>query len=67
MPLRSVPAEAAVDRDKREMLQRMARAYLRRFPEKLRGEIPVRFDVVSVYLLASGAEFDLHRSAFGWS
>jgi putative endonuclease len=60
-------AEAAVDRDKREMLQKMARAYLRGFPEKLRGEVPVRFDVVSVYLLPSGAEFDVHRAAFGWS
>jgi putative endonuclease len=61
------PAEFAVDRDKREMLQRMARAYLRGFPEKLRGEVRVRFDVVSVYLLPSGAEFDLYRGAFGWS
>ena len=60
-------AESAVDRDKREMLQKMARAYLRRFPESLRTEIQVRFDVVSVYLLPSGAEFDLHRAAFGWS
>jgi putative endonuclease len=60
-------ALAAADRDKREMLQRMARAYLRGFPEKLRGEIQVRFDVVSVYLLPSGAEFDLYRAAFGWN
>jgi putative endonuclease len=62
----AVPAEFAVDQDKREMLQKMARAYLRGFPEKLRADIPVRFDVVSVYLLPSGAEFDLYRSAFGW-
>jgi putative endonuclease len=62
-----VPAEFAVDKDKRKMLQRMARAYLRGFPERLRAEVPVRFDVVSVYLLPSGAEFDLHRGAFGWS
>jgi putative endonuclease len=62
-----ITAESAVDTDKREMLQRMARAYLRRFPEKLRGEIQVRFDVVSVYLLPAGAEFDLYPSAFGWS
>jgi putative endonuclease len=61
------PAEAAVDREKREMLQRMAKAYLRRFPEELRREIPVRFDVVSVYLLPSGAEFEVYRAAFGWS
>ena len=63
----SAPAESAVDKDKREMLQKMARAYMRIFPEKLRTEVPVRFDVVSVYLLPSGAEFDLYRAAFGWS
>jgi putative endonuclease len=26
----------------------------------------VRFDVVSVYLLPTGVEFDLYRGAFGW-
>jgi len=59
-------AESAVDREKLDMLRRMARAYLRGFPEKLREEVPVRFDVVSVYLLADGVEFDLYRGAFGW-
>jgi putative endonuclease len=59
-------AESAVDRDKREMLRRMARAYLKGFPEKLRGDVPVRFDVVSVYLLATGTEFEVYRGAFGW-
>jgi putative endonuclease len=62
----AMPAESAVDRDKRDMLRRMARAYLKGFPEKLRAEVPVRFDVVSVYLLPSGTEFDLYRGAFGW-
>jgi putative endonuclease len=61
-----VAAEAAVDRDKQEMLRRMARAYMRGFPEKLRADVPVRFDVVSVYLLPTGVEFDLYRGAFGW-
>ncbi|NYF50426.1 YraN family protein [Tunturiibacter gelidoferens] len=59
-------AESAVDRDKRDMLRRMARAYLKGFPEKLRGDVPVRFDVVSVYLLPTGTEFKLYRGAFGW-
>jgi putative endonuclease len=59
-------AESAVDRDKQEMLRRMARAYLRGFPEKLRETVAVRFDVVSVYLLASGVECELYRGAFGW-
>ena len=62
----SISAESAVDRDKRDMLRRMGRAYLKRFPEKLRAEVPVRFDVVSVYLLPSGVEFALYRGAFGW-
>jgi putative endonuclease len=62
----AMPAESAVDRDKQDMLRRMARAYLRRFPEKLRADVPVRFDVVSVYLLRSEVEFDLYRGAFGW-
>src|SRR5271154_465903 len=53
----AMPAESAVDRDKQEMLRRMARAYLRGFPEKLRAEVPVRFDVVSVYLLGPRVEF----------
>jgi putative endonuclease len=61
-----VAAEAAVDRDKQEMLRRMARAYMRGFPEKLRADVPVRFDVVSVYLLPTGVEFELYRGAFGW-
>ena len=48
-----------------EMLRKMARAYLKGFPEKVRREVPVRFDVVSVYLLADGVEFDVYRGAFG--
>jgi putative endonuclease len=62
----AMPAEMAVDRDKQDMLRRMARAYLRRFPEKLRTDVRVRFDVVSVYLLRSGVEFEVYRGAFGW-
>ena len=65
------PAEAAVDEDKRHMLRRMAEAYLRGFPEEQRGRVVVRFDVVAVYLVgtgaagAQGAEFELFRGAFG--
>jgi putative endonuclease len=62
----AMPAESAVDREKQDMLRRMARAYLRGFPEKLIEEVPVRFDVVSVYLLPDGVEFELYRGAFGW-
>jgi len=62
----SMTAESAVDRDKQEMLRRMARAYLRSFPERLRDEVAVRFDVASIYLLPSGVECELYRGAFGW-
>ncbi|MEO6816674.1 MAG: YraN family protein [Edaphobacter sp.] len=60
------PAESAVDGDKQEMLRKMARAYLRSFPEKLRREVPVRFDIVSVYLQPTTVEFDVYKGAFGW-
>jgi len=60
------PAESAVDEEKRRMLRRMARAYLGRFPRGQRDEVPVRFDVMSVYLQPSGHEFELYRGAFGW-
>lgn len=64
------PAESAVDEDKKRMLRSMAHAYLRRFPRHLRDSVPVRFDVLSVYLQpsASGREnqFDLSRGAFAW-
>jgi putative endonuclease len=59
-------AESAVDGEKQDMLRKMARAYLRGFPEKLRADVPVRFDVLSVYLLPSGVDFELYRGAFGW-
>jgi putative endonuclease len=62
----AISAESAVDREKQDMLRRMARAYMRGFPEKLREEVPVRFDVVSVYLLPTEVEFELYRGAFGW-
>lgn len=60
------PAESAVDEDKRRMLRKMARAYLGRFPKGLRDKVPVRFDVISVYLQPVGDEFELYRGAFGW-
>jgi putative endonuclease len=63
----TVPAEVAVDADKQEMLRKMARAYLRAFPENLRRDIPVRFDVVSVYLQPAGTEFEVYKGAFGWA
>jgi putative endonuclease len=61
------PAEAAVDDLKRDMVRGLARAYLHRFPERERATIPVRFDVVSVYILSGvvgGSE--VFEGAFGW-
>ncbi len=60
------PAEAAVDDGKRKVMRKLARAYLRGLPRDLRDKVPVRFDVVSVYLQPSGNEFELYRGAFGW-
>lgn len=58
------PAEAAVDGHKRKVLRRLARAYLRQLPEPAP---PVRFDVVSVYLLpGQKAEIEHFEGAFGW-
>jgi putative endonuclease len=59
------PAESAVDEDKRRMLRALARAYLRAFPETERKTIPVRFDVVSVYLIGETTEFEVFPAAFG--
>jgi putative endonuclease len=63
----AIPAMFAVDKDKQQMLHKMARAWLRSFSEKDRRNIQVRFDVVSVYLLPSGTEFEVLKGAFGWA
>lgn len=59
------PAEAKVDSQKRHMLRRLARQYVRQLPQK---EPPqVRFDVVSIYLLPGAErEFVHFENAFGW-
>lgn len=59
------PADLAVDAGKRKQLRRVTAAYLRQFPRAVREAIPVRFDVVSVYLLTSGAEVEHSAGAFG--
>ena len=57
------PAEAAVDRGKRFQILRMARAYMRH----LRPGIPIRFDVVSVYLEPDQpAEIQVFKNAYSW-
>ena len=59
------PAEAAVDRHKRYTLRKLATKYLSQLPKAERT--PVRFDVISVYLLPGEVrEFVHFENAFGW-
>ena len=60
------PAESQVDDHKRRTLRSLARAYLRSFPAAERANIPVRFDVVSVYLIGAAPEVQHFPGAFGW-
>ena len=60
------PAESLVDSEKRSILRKMARAYLLRLPSATQPL--VRFDILSVYLLAGGKKEFVHfENAFGWS
>ena len=60
------PAEIAVDEHKRKILRRLARAYVRQLPQETAP--PVRFDVLSVYLLpGKEKEFQHFEGSFGWS
>jgi putative endonuclease len=59
-------AEAAFDTNKRITLRKLARHYVRQLPMKTSP--PVRFDVLSVYLLPGKAKEFVHfEGAFGWS
>jgi putative endonuclease len=60
------PAQSQVDDDKRRILRSLARTYLRSFPAAQRAAIPVRFDVVAVYLLGGSPEVHHFPGAFGW-
>jgi putative endonuclease len=59
-------AEVAVDSHKRSTLRRLARQYVRQLPQDTAP--PVRFDVLSVYLVP-GQENEFHHfeGSFGWS
>jgi putative endonuclease len=60
------PAEVAVDSHKRNTLRRLARQYVRQLPQE--NAPPVRFDVLSVYLVpGKKKEFVHFEGAFGWS
>ena len=57
-----LPAEVAVDSEKRKMLYRMAQEYIRQMENF--DQISMRFDVVSVYFTDGPPEFELFRNAF---
>ena len=57
-------ADLAVDPQKQKMLRKMASAYIKQFPEPFRASVPVRFDVLSVYMLPTGTEFEHLPNAF---
>ncbi|MGD0519680.1 MAG: YraN family protein [Terracidiphilus sp.] len=60
------PAEARVDSHKRTILRRLARQYVRQLPQETAP--PVRFDVLSVYLVpGEKKEFHHFEGSFGWS
>jgi putative endonuclease len=59
-------AEVAVDSHKRHVLRRLARRYVRELPQQ--AAPPVRFDVLSVYLIpGEKPEFAHFEGSFGWS
>ena len=61
-------ASAAVDRNKRRTLRRLARQYLRQLPDSDRAQLATRFDIVTVYELpGKPREISLIPGAFGWS
>src|SRR5579859_5107244 len=58
-----LPAEAQVDAEKQRDLCHVAREFLR----KIKGDPPLRFDVVSVYMADGKAEIELFKDAFRMS
>ena len=62
----SSPAEIAVDEHKRRILRKLAGQYVRQLPQATAP--PVRFDVVSVYLVPGEEKQFVHFAGnFGWS
>jgi putative endonuclease len=62
----AAPAEIAVDSHKRSILRRLARQYIRQLTQETAP--PVRFDVLSIYLVPGEEKQVQHfEGAFGWS
>jgi putative endonuclease len=57
-------AASAVDDRKKKMLRKMASAYLRQIPGVRYVSLSVRFDILSVYMLPAGTEFEHIADAF---
>jgi putative endonuclease len=58
------PALSAVDDVKRRTLRDLAKAYRRTIPRNPEAPAPIRFDVVSIYLLGGTVECEILRGAF---
>lgn len=57
-------AESQVDRAKQRQLRRMTSAWLAQLPRHHRSHVPVRFDILSVYLVTDAPQFEHLRDAF---
>jgi len=58
------PAEVAVNPAKQKQLRKLTAAWLAQLPARHRGRLPVRFDVISVYLVTEQPEFEHIAGAF---
>lgn len=58
------PAAAEVDPAKQRQLRRLTAAYLAQLPTRHRANVPVRFDILSVYLVGDHPEFEHTPNAF---
>lgn len=58
------PAEVAVNPAKQKQLRKLTAAWLGQLPGRHRARVPVRFDVVSVYLVTDKPEFEHMPGAF---
>jgi putative endonuclease len=58
------PAEVAVNSAKQKQLRKLAAAWLGQLPARHRARVPVRFDVLSVYLVTEEPEFEHMPDAF---
>jgi putative endonuclease len=60
------PAESQVDPAKQRQLRRLAAAWLSQLPARHRARVPIRFDILSVYLLTDHPQFEHTPDAFSY-